>query len=123
MLFQETRDKRVKSFIQSRGFDVTELPDRREQTIGGVRIICGVSEFYDLWLHLATARDSILNLNDCAEGDDAELREIAALTGPIDVLLTQFSYAAWKGGRAECAFPRSSPRGASSRPLRRRSMR
>ena len=53
VLFQETRDKRIKSFLEARGFDVTELPDRREQTIGGVRIICGVSEFYDSWLHLA----------------------------------------------------------------------
>ena len=41
VLFQETRDKRIKSFLQARGFDVTELPDRREQTIGGVRLICG----------------------------------------------------------------------------------
>ena len=104
VLFQETRDRRVKSFIESRGFDVTELPDRREQTIGGVRMICGVSEFYDSWLHVRDGTHSVLNLNDCAEGDEAELREIAALTGPIDMLLTQFSYAAWKGGRANAQF-------------------
>ena len=104
VLFQETRDARVKSFIESRGFDVTELPDRREQTIGGVRVICGVSEFYDSWLHLRDATHSVLNLNDCAEGDEAELRAIARLTGPIDMLLTQFSYAAWKGGRANAQF-------------------
>ena len=47
---------------------------------------------------------SMLNLNDCAEGDEAELRAIARLTGPVDVLLTQFSYAAWKGGRANAHF-------------------
>jgi len=104
VLFQETRDHRVKSFIEARGFEVTELPDRREQTIGGVRVICGVSEFYDSWLHLRDDAHSVLNLNDCAEGDAAELRQIAALTGPIDMLLTQFSYAAWKGGRANAQF-------------------
>ena len=104
VLFQETRDRRVKSFIESRGFEVTELPDRRERTIGGVRLICGVSEFYDSWLHVRDGTHSVLNLNDCAEGDEAELREIAALTGPIDMLLTQFSYAAWKGGRANAQF-------------------
>ena len=43
-------------------------------------------------------------MNDCAEGDDAELRAIARLTGPVDVLLTQFSYAAWKGGRSNAHF-------------------
>jgi UDP-MurNAc hydroxylase len=67
-------------------------------------VICGVSEFYDSWLHLSDATGSILNLNDCAEGDEAELRGIARLTGPVDVLLTQFSYAAWKGGRANAQF-------------------
>ena len=104
VLFQETRDRRVKSFIESRGFSVTELPDRREQTIGGVRVVCGVSEFYDSWLHARDGRHSVLNLNDCAESEDAELRDIARLTGPIDMLLTQFSYAAWKGGRANAHF-------------------
>jgi len=105
VLFQETRDRRVKSFIEKQGFTVTELPDRREQTIGGgVRVICGVSEFYDSWLHLRDGAHSVLNLNDCAEGEDAELRDIAALIGPVDMLLTQFSYAAWKGGRANAHF-------------------
>jgi UDP-MurNAc hydroxylase len=104
LLFQETRDKRVASFLSSRGFTVTELSDRQPQTIGGVRVTCGVSEFYDSWLHLSDGSGSILNLNDCAEGDAAELRSIARLTGPIDLLLTQFSYAAWKGGRANAQF-------------------
>lgn len=104
VLFQETRDKRIKSFVESRGFKVTELPDRRAQTIDGIRVVCGVSEFYDSWLHLTDGTESILNLNDCAEGDDGELRAIARLTGRIDVLLTQFSYAAWKGGRANAQF-------------------
>jgi len=104
VLFQETRDKRVKSFIESRGFDVTELPDRREVTIGGVRMICGVSEFYDSWLHLRHGAQSVLNINDCNEDDPADLRAIARLTGGTDMLLTQFSYAAWKGGRANAQF-------------------
>jgi hypothetical protein len=104
VLFQATRDRRVASFLEQRGFSVTELPDRREVTIGGVRAICGVSDFYDSWLHVRDATHAVLNLNDCAEGDAAELREVARLTGPIDLLLTQFSYAAWKGGRANAHF-------------------
>src|SRR6185436_18129525 len=31
-------------------------------------------------------------------------RNIARLTGPVDLLLTQFSYAAWKGGRENAQF-------------------
>jgi hypothetical protein len=104
VLFQETRDRRVKSFIEKQGFNVIELPDRREQTIGGVRVICGVSVFYDSWLRVRDGEHSVLNLNDCAEGDEAELRRIAGVTGPVDLLLTQFSYAAWKGGRANAHF-------------------
>ena len=101
-------------FSQARGFDVTELPDRREQTIGGVRSICGVSEFYDSWLHCATAaaRSSTERLRRGRRGRVARDR---AAHRPIDVLLTQFSYAAWKGGRAERAFPQSSPPRASSK--------
>ena len=104
VLFQETRDRRVKSFIEKQGFKVAELPDRRAQEIGDAHVMCGVSEFYDSWLHVSDGTGAVLNLNDCAEGDDSELREIARLTGPIDLLLTQFSYAAWKGGRANAHF-------------------
>jgi hypothetical protein len=104
VLFQATRDRRVASFIEKQGFVVTEMPDRKQTQIGGVRVTCGVSEFYDSWLHVSDGASSVLNLNDCAEGEDAELRDIAALTGPIDMLLTQFSYAAWKGGRANAHF-------------------
>jgi hypothetical protein len=72
--------------------------------IDGVRLVCGVSGFYDSWLFVTDGTKAILNLNDCAEGDEAELRAIGKLTGRIDVLLTQFSYAAWKGGRANAHF-------------------
>jgi hypothetical protein len=104
VLFQKTRDRRVASFVESRGFSVTELPDRTPTPVGNVRAICGVSEFYDSWLHLSDGTGSVLNLNDCAEGDESELAAIGGLTGPIDMLLTQFSYAAWKGGRANAQF-------------------
>src|SRR5262245_41967584 len=45
VLFQATRDQRVVSFLQSRGYTTIELPDRRAQVIDGVRVTCGVSEF------------------------------------------------------------------------------
>src|SRR5438046_2929722 len=41
VLFQKTRDRRVASFVESRGFAVTELPDRQPTTVGNVRLICG----------------------------------------------------------------------------------
>jgi hypothetical protein len=104
VLFQHTRDKRVASFLGSRGFAVIELADRKPQSIGNVRVTCGVEDFYDSWLHVGDGKNSILNLNDCAVSEPGELRKIAALTGPVDVLLTQFSYAAWKGGRENADY-------------------
>jgi hypothetical protein len=41
----------------------------------------------------------ILNLNDCELSTERDLHRLSAELGAIDVLLTQFSYAAWKGGR------------------------
>jgi hypothetical protein len=104
VLFQKTLDRRVASFIESRGFVVTELADRQPTAIGNVRLTCGVSEPYDSWLHVSDGAESVLNLNDCAEGNEAELVTISNLVGPVDMMLTQFSYAAWKGGRANAQY-------------------
>jgi UDP-MurNAc hydroxylase len=100
VLFQETRDKRVRSFLTSHGFRVIELPDRQIRAVDGIGVICGIDDFYDSWLYLSDGRETVLNLNDCNLSDPAELDTIARLGGPVDVLFTQFSYAAWKGGRA-----------------------
>jgi hypothetical protein len=100
ILFQETRDKRVKTFCESRGFRVIELPDRARHSLGAVEAMCGTSEFYDSWLYLSDGSSHVLNLNDCRVREDSELRKLAKRVGPLDVLLTQFSYAAWKGGTA-----------------------
>ena len=44
--------------------------------------------------------EKILNLNDCDVTNASKAKEIFSKTGEVDVLLTQFSYAAWKGGVA-----------------------
>lgn len=100
VLFQETRDKRVRSFLEARGFTVVELPDRRPQGIAGLTLTCGVDDFYDSWLHVSDGTRAVLNLNDCGVSEPGELGTLLRLLGRPDVLLTQFSYAAWKGGRA-----------------------
>jgi UDP-MurNAc hydroxylase len=104
VLFQETRDKRVKTFCESRGFTVIELPDRVRRSFGGVEVMCGTSYPYDSWLYLSDGRARVLNLNDCAVREASELRKLTADVGPLDLLLTQFSYAAWKGGPANAPY-------------------
>src|SRR5262249_24218299 len=104
ILFQETRDKRVKTFCESRGFTVIELPDRVRRSFNGVEVMCGAADFYDSWLYLSDGNARVLNLNDCGVREGGELSKLAAEVSPLDLLLTQFSYAAWKGGPANAHY-------------------
>jgi hypothetical protein len=49
-------------------------------------------------------RQSLLNLNDCQIAAPADLARLAKLFGPPTLLLSQFSYAAWKGGKDDRLF-------------------
>lgn len=105
ILFQKTRDGRVAKFCRSLGFRVTEMDDGVALDLGkGVAATCGRHDFYDSWLHVSAGSDSLLNLNDCVLRAPAELAKLARRFGPPTVMLSQFSYAAWKGGRANRAF-------------------
>jgi hypothetical protein len=105
ILFQQTRDGRVVKFCRGLGFRVIELADGVKTSLGsGVTAICGRFDFYDSWLHLSDGTQSLLNLNDCAIRAPADLAHVAEVVGRPTALLTQFSYAAWKGGRANRAF-------------------
>ena len=105
ILFQKTRDGRVANYCRALGLKVRELEDRVRAPLNHeVMVTCGTSYFYDSWLLLSDGHESILNLNDCPMREKAELEKLAALIGPPTVLLTQFSYAAWKGGRDNREF-------------------
>ena len=55
-------------------------------------------DFYDSSISIKTPDTKILNLNDCPLRDISEIKKFKKKYGTFDVLLTQFSYAAWKGG-------------------------
>jgi len=100
LLFQDTKDHRVASFLRGLGFAVDEIPEGQDFTLApGETIRIGRCGFYDSWNLFRAEGLSVLNLNDCELNSDDDLRRLASGLGPIDVLLTQFSYAAWKGGR------------------------
>lgn len=104
VLFHYTRDKRVKSLCESYGFKVVEMAEAKRVALGdGITGMCLPFEFYDSWLHLTDGHESVVNLNDC-QLRDAETAKAAKLTGWPDVLLTQFSYASWKGGRSRVRY-------------------
>lgn len=100
VLFQETRDKRVKTFCEKLGFTVIELPHEKQIFLSQtVSIRCGAVLGRDSWLFIQGAASSIFNANDCVGVDWKRVKELVA--APVDVLLTQFSYANWVGNPGE----------------------
>ena len=56
-------------------------------------------DFYDSSISIKTPDTKLLNLNDCPLREIKEIKKFKKKFGEFDVLLTQFSYAAWKGGK------------------------
>jgi hypothetical protein len=105
ILFQPTRDHRVAQFCRGLGFRVIEMEGGVPLALGGaVSVTCGPHDFYDSWLHVTDGQQSVINLNDCQIAAPADLTRIAKLFGPPTLMLSQFSYAAWKGGKSDRVF-------------------
>jgi UDP-MurNAc hydroxylase len=98
VLFHATKDGKVLRFCKDLGFQTMELAQHRKyQLTPEIEIICGAVPFFDSWIYYKLGEQRILNVNDCVVDGDAKCEEIQRVTGPVDVLFTQFSYAAWKG--------------------------
>lgn len=105
ILFQPTRDHRVARFCRGLGFRVIEMEDSKPLALGGgVTATCGPHDFYDSWLHVTDGKQSVINLNDCQLAAPADLQRLARRFGPPTLMLSQFSYAAWKGGKDDRGF-------------------
>lgn len=105
LLYQKTLDGRVLDYCRKLGFDCVELaPGRFHDLSGDVRVRCEAFGNGDSWLLVETPERRYLNLNDCPARSDAEINAIGKITGPIDVLLTQFSYAGWVGNPDDEAY-------------------
>ena len=100
ILFQNNRDKRVVSFLTKQGFDVSEIRDNLNFKINNkFSLKIQKIDFYDSALILDIDGTKIVNLNDCPFESEKDHTRFRKLHGKVDVLLTQFSYAAWKGGK------------------------
>jgi UDP-MurNAc hydroxylase len=105
VVFQKTSDGRVADFLRAQGFAVDEVADGKTFALApDVTMRIGRCGFYDSWNLLRADGRAILNLNDCELNTESDLLRLKAQIGHVDVLLTQFSYAAWKGGRANRAL-------------------
>lgn len=99
ILFQKTTDKRVVNFLKNLGLEVIELKSNSSFSLAQrfkIKII--KSEFYDSALIIDLNGTRIFNLNDCPIDSIEKISKFKEKHGHCDVLLTQFSYAAWKGG-------------------------
>ena len=110
ILFQETKDKRVVQFLKNLSIDYFELKDNIDLKLDAhFSVTCIKDGFYDSALLITHENEKILNVNDCDVTNQNKAKELFSKTGEVDILLTQFSYAAWKGGienhkwRAEAA--------------------
>ena len=108
ILFQKTKDGRVKSFLSKQGLEVIDLENGKELVLDDYfKVRCVKSGFYDSALIIQTAENRILNLNDCPLREDKELTEWSKKLGQFDILFSQFSYAAWKGGKDNVEWRKS----------------
>lgn len=98
VLYRTERGRLVVSWLRSNGFEnVKELELERWLEIApAVELMCGAHDD-DSWLTLRTPWGTLLNVNDCVLKRADDINTIARLTGPVDVLFTQFSYAQWTG--------------------------
>lgn len=100
ILFQETVDKRVINFLKKQSFKCTELKFNKDINLTKTfSVKCIKDGFYDSGLLIKSNNEKILNLNDCEVNTPSRISEIKSIVGEVDVLLTQFSFAAWKGGK------------------------
>ncbi len=99
VLFQKTRDGRVKSFLEKEGFCVQELDNKKRVEFSkNFFITIGQVPFYDSWALIEIDNKKILNANDCILETPDRVQDIKSITSSVDILFTQFSYANWVEG-------------------------
>ena len=86
-------------------FRIQELPHEEPVRLAdNLKVICGNVPFLDSWILYDCGGTKILNINDCIVSRDGLAADIRKATGNVDLLFTQFSYAAWKGNVADQAL-------------------
>jgi hypothetical protein len=101
ILYQKTRDGRVKTFLEKQGFNVKEIKDRhRYECAPNFFITIGKVPFYDSWALVEVDNKKILNANDCILETPDRVNDIKKITNDVDMLFTQYSYANWVEGGA-----------------------
>ena len=108
VLFQRTKDQRLLRFMKKGGFECLDLASGEPFALeDGFTVRIVKDEFYDSALLVDLAGTTIFNLNDCPLHSERRIAAFRQRYGTCDILLTQFSYAAWKGGRDNVQWRRA----------------
>jgi UDP-MurNAc hydroxylase len=95
VLFQDTLDHRVVVKCKELGFSVIEMESNKFYELDkGFKIKCRPYMFYDSWSLLEINGKKILNINDCGIDNYTQSKYVHKFTGNVDLLLTQYGYAA-----------------------------
>ena len=98
VMFQDTLDHRVAKKCRELGFSVIEMKHNKLYKLDDdFQIKCRPYLLYDSLLYLEIGNKKILNLNDCGVDSIRQAEYIQKITGNVDLLLTQFGYAAHIG--------------------------
>jgi len=98
VIFQDTLDHRVIRKCKQLGFSVIEMKHNKfYQLDDKFQVKCRPYLLYDSLLYLEIGNKKILNLNDCGVDSIRQAEYIHKITGDVDLLLTQFGYAAHIG--------------------------
>ena len=106
VLFHASLDRKVANHCENLGFaEVIELVPGEWRTLASdFEVLCDTWEDSDdSWMLVRTPEGSILNLNDCQTNTQAQVDALHALTGDVDVVLTQYSISAWDGNPEDVA--------------------
>ena len=112
-LFQETKDKKVKKFLESKGHEVIELLNKKITKVGDLEIAIVICDSYDSVLVAKFPNGKIIvNINDARVDQnnfvDYQLKPVIkqiSQNEKIDLLTFQFSYANWAGNKDDKKIP------------------
>ena len=108
ILFQETKDKRVIDFLKKNQYKILEISNDKYFSLSEeIKIKIIKFGYIDSAFIIETPNIKILNLNDCPLSKKNEIESFKKKHGNFDVLLSQFSYAAWKGGKDKFNYRQS----------------
>lgn len=113
-IYQETIDKKVKSYLENRGHSVTEMHDNFTMRTDGLDLTTIVTEGYDSCLLVNDDGVKFLNINDSQLDRLDELEKIACHV-PVDLIAIQFHYANWAGNPEDKLIPEMKRKAAVER--------